>query len=311
MIAKLGFKRLYLDMRGRVLRLVEGRVFKSGDIAVGKFGTVLFEGMGAFPPDQDLLLKNAGMLNDFLKEQGIKTKKAVLSLGRPGIIARSVKVPKMSLADLKTHMELEMNDYIPVSPEEYSFDFKVMNVFTEDERDYFNILAAAVLKKQVEECVGIIEMAGLKPLAVDIFPNVVWRLLTDKYHDIAVVDSGRDGTHLVLCRGENIVLYTDIPYQFLNQDDDDFSQLTREIGGYLDFFASRHFGKTVDRIYITGELAGNSNVPLILEEMLKIPVNPGLKNVNGLGLKGNVERFKKIASVYAANIGLMLREVGS
>lgn len=297
-------------MRGRVIRLVEGRVSKSGAVAVGKFGTVLLDGSDAFPPDPDFMSNNAGILNGFLKQQGIKTKKAVLSLGRAGIIARTVKVPKMSLTDLITHMELEMNDYIPVSPEEYSFDFKVMNVFTEDERDYFNILAAAVLNKHVEECVGIIEMAGLKPLAVDIFPNVIWRLLTDKYQDIAIVDSGRDGTRLMLCRGENLVLYTDIPYQFLNQDDD-FSQLTMEIGGYLDFFASRHFGKTVDRIHLIGELAGNSKVPLVLEGMLNIPVNPGLENVNGLELRGDVGKFKQIASVYAGNIGLMLREVCS
>lgn len=309
MLSKISFTKLYLDMRGRVVRVVEGSTSKSGAITINKFGTMLFEGVDTFPPEPNFLSDNADILKSFLKEQGIKTKKAVLCLGRPGIVARVVKVPKMSLTDLKTHMELEIKDYLPVSSEDYFFDFKIMSAFTEDERDYFNLLAAAVLKKHIEEYVSIIEMAGLKPLAVDIFPSVIWRLLADKYHDTAVVDSGRDGTRLMLCRGEDLVLYTDIPYQFEKQGDDDFSHLTREIGGYLDFFASRHFGKTVDRIYITGELAVHSNVLLILEGILNIPVSPGLQDVGKMELKGNVDGFKRVASVYAGNVGLMLREV--
>ena len=308
MIAKIGFNKLYLDMRGSVVRIVEGHVYKSGAISINKFGTVLFEGLGFSPPAPDFISNSAGILNHFLKENGIKTKKAVLCLGRPGIIARAVKVPKMSFVDLKTHMELEMNEYIPVNSEEYSFDFKIMSVFTEDERDYFNILAAAVLKRHIEECVRIIELAGLKPLAVDIFPNVIWNLLTDKYHDAAIIDSGRDGTRLMLCRGEEIVLYTDIPYRFDNQSDNDFSQLTREIGGYLDFFASRHFGKPVDKIYVTGELAAHANVPFVLERMFNIPVGPGLKDAAMPEIKGAAAEFGEIASIYAGNVGLMLRE---
>jgi len=308
MIAKLGLKKLYVDMRGSAVRLVEGRTLKSGAIVVDKFGSVLFEGGGDFPPDNDFISNNAALLKNYLQEQGIKTKKAVLCLGRTGIIARAVKVPKMTLADLKTHMELEMSDYIPVSSEEYSFDFKVNGVITEGERDYFNILVAAVLNKHVEECVCTVEMAGLKPLVVDIYPNVVWKLLASKYQDIAVVDSGRDGTRLLLCRGEDLVLYNDLPCQFEDQDDD-LAQLTRELGGYLDFFASRHFGKTVDRICITGELAASSNAPLILERFFNIPVSPSLQEAGMPEIKGDVERFKLMASVYAGNIGLMLREV--
>ena len=97
-----------------------------------------------------------------------------MCLSRSGIIARAVRVPKMSLADLETHMELEANEYIPVSFDEYCFDYRLMSEITDDELDYYNILAAATLKTQVEECVSIIETAGLRPLAVDIFPNVIW-----------------------------------------------------------------------------------------------------------------------------------------
>lgn len=309
MLSKFALNKLYLDMRGRVVRVVEGCTSKSGAITVKKFGTLLLENIDVFPPDPNFIPNNAGILKEFLKKQGIKTKKAVLCLGRSGIIARSVKVPKMSLADLKTHMNLEISDYLPVSSDDYSFDFKVMDTFTDDDRDYFNLLVAAAMKKHIEEFVGILEIAGLTLLAVDIFPNVMWRLLADKHYDTAVVDSGRDGTRLMLCQGENLVLYTDIPYQFENQGDEDFSQLTREIGGYLEFFASRHFGKTVDRIYITGELAAHSNVSSILEGVLNIPVILGLQEGGMLELKGNEGGFNSVASVYAGNVGLMLREV--
>ncbi|MDF9409767.1 pilus assembly protein PilM [Pelotomaculum isophthalicicum JI] len=309
MLNKLSSAKLYLDMHGKVVRLVEGFSSKSGAVTIKKHGTVLFEGVDAFPPEPDFIPNNAGILKSFVKEQNIRTKKVVLCLGQPGIIARAVKVPMMSPADLKTHMEMEISDYLPVSSEEYSFDYKVMSVFNEDDRDFFNVMAAAALIKHIEQCVAIVETAGFKPIAIDIFPNVMWKLFADKYRDTAVVDSGRDGTRLMLCHGEDLVLYTDIPYQFENQGEEDLSLLTREISGYLDFFASRHFGKTVDNIYVTGELSANQNMRLVLEGMLNIPVSPGLQDDDSLELKGNLRGFKEIVSVYAGNIGLMLREV--
>ena len=68
MISKLSFNKLYVDMHGKVVRVVEGRVNKSGVITVNKFGTVLFEGVGNFPRS-DFIANNAGILRNFLKRK--------------------------------------------------------------------------------------------------------------------------------------------------------------------------------------------------------------------------------------------------
>lgn len=309
MLIKFNFYKLYFYVSGSVIRIVEGRTFKSGVIDVNKFGTLFLDKENEFIDGIDLIKNNAAALIDFLAVNNIKAKKVVICYSRPGIIARAIKVPKMSLADLKSHMNLEMYDYIPVSSEEYLFDFEVLSALTEDDREYYNILAAAIPIKHIEECVSMIEMAGLKPMVVDIFPNIIWRVLAEKYLDTAIVDSGRDGTSIILCRGENIVLYTDLPFKLDSRGEGDISPLAREIGGYLDYFASRHFGKTVDRIYITGELAGCVNAFGDLEGMLNIPVSPGLADARMPQIRGNTADFTEIASVYAGNIGLMLKEV--
>ncbi len=305
----MGFKffaerKLHLEINDRYMRVLAAKLL-SKTIEADKFGTIVFDQ----PSDSLNFAQKANLLDDLLMDKEIKAGKVNICLSYSGIIARSIQVPKMRLQDLEAHMELEMNEYIPVSPEDYQFDFRVIEEFVEEERDYYNIMVAAVPSRCINEAVNIVEALELNIQTIDIFPNVMWRLMSDSEKDIGVVDAGTDGMRLMLCKGKNLVLYADNPEPYEDYSNEDFARLTEEIRGYLNFFSARHFGKSVDLLYLTGDLSLQPESPEILERNLNIRVEKSFQKKRLWGHKIMPLDFTSYASVFAGNIGLILKEV--
>ncbi|WP_066638191.1 type IV pilus biogenesis protein PilM [Desulfolucanica intricata] len=303
------FSSLFIDIRGELIRVVQGRPMDNNlNFVVDGFGSLFLPGH-LQQEGGEQLAANADRLKQFLKEKNMKATKVVAGLGQNGVITRNVRVPKMSLKDLDSMMKLNINDYLPVSTGEYSFDYKVLHEVEEDGLEKLELLVAAVNRKQVEQCALLLEKAGLKPVVFDILPNMLHRLFEHLvYRDTLVVDSGAEGTHIAIFKGKDLFIYVDIPFVFNAEGDNDFSVLVREMSGYLDYFSSRNFGKTVDGITVVGEMAACPGLAEILGQVIVIPVTVGLSLAGPLGFKGKAADFSKQAAVYAGNLGLMMRD---
>jgi len=169
------------------------------------------------------------------------------------------------------------------------------------------LMVAAVSRAQSEQCASLLEEAGLKPLVFDILPSMLHRLVAHMpFQDSLVVDGGMDGTRLAIFKGKTPFMYTDVPFS-PGQGENDFSALAGELRGYLDYFSSRNFGKTVDGITILGELAGLEGASGMLGQHLPLPVNVGLSGAGYLKFKGRAAGFDSQAAVYSGNLGLMMR----
>lgn len=289
--------------------MVQGRSpDKNSDFIVDSFGSLILPGHPGYSHDGKLLAANSLILKQFLLDKGMNAVKAVAGLGLNGVITRSIRVPGVSPGDLENMMKLEINDLLPVSPEEYSFDYKVMSEIEEDEQKYYELMVAAVNRKQVEQCAALLEMAGLKPVVIDILPNMWYRLFQHMdYRDTLVVDGGKDGTHLAIFKGKSLFMYADIPFVYNSGEDSDISALVGEMRGYLDFFSSRNFGKTVDGITVLGELAELPGLSELFSLYFSFPVFTGLAQMGPLSFKGAAAGFHERAAVYAGNLGLMMR----
>ena len=301
---------LFIDIRGEVVRVVQGRPMDNNlNFTVDSFGTIVLPGHLGYNMNNELLSNNAGKLKEFLHEKMMRAVKVVAGLGQSGVITRNVRVPKMTSKDLESMMKLNSSDYLPVSSEEYAFDYKVLNEVEEDDRTYLELMVAAVNHNQIEKCASLLEQAGLKPLVFDILPNMLHRLFGHMvYQDNLVVDGGLDGTRLAIFKGENLFLYADIPFTVNPQGNNDFSVLAEEMSGYLDYFSSRNFGKTVDSITILGDLAELPNLVDIMQQFFTFPVTVGLSQAGPLNFKGKAVNFPDQAAVYAGSLGLMMRE---
>ena len=304
------FSTLFIDIRGEVIRLVQGRPMDNNlNFTIDSFGTIVLPGHLGYNISSEQLSGNINKLKEFLRENNMTAVKVVAGLGQTGVITRSIQVPKMSPKDLTGLMKLNSMDYLPLSPEEYAFDYKVLGEVQDNDRELLEVMVAAVSHKQVEQCTLLLEQAGLKPLVFDILPNMLIRLFGHMpYQDNLVVDGGLDGTRLAIFKGKNLFMYADIPFIINLQGENDFAELVKEMSGYMDYFSSRNFGKTVDGVTILGELVYWPQLVEVLEHFVPIPVTVGLSQAGPLNYKGKAAGFQDQATVYAGNLGLMMRE---
>lgn len=301
---------LYIDFRGEVVRVVQGRPMDNNfNFVADSFGSLALPGFLGLDINEKSNVANVRKFQKFLANEKIEAVRVVAGLGQSGVITRNVRVPKMAPKDLDSMMKLELNDYLPVCPLEYAFDYKVMAKVEEDGRAYLELMVAAVSRKQMKQCVSLLERAGLKPVVFDILPNMLHRLFGQRaYQDNLVVDGGLDGIRLAIFKGKSLFLYADIPFVIEPREDHDFSVLAGELRGFLEYFASRNSGKTVGGITIAGELATYPGIADIMGQFFPLPVTVGLSQAGILNFKGKAVNFTSQAAVYAGNLGLMMRE---
>lgn len=304
------FSTLFIDIRGEVVRVVQGKTMDENlNFTVDKFGSVILPGHLGPHADSRLIAENAARLEDFLAERKMKAKRVIAGLGHSGVITRNVRVPKMSPGDLDNMMKLNINDYLPVSPEDYAFDYKVLDEIEEDGSEFLDLMVAAVSHDQAEQCYSLLEQAGLRPVVFDVLPNMLHRLFGHLANrDIMVLDGSAGGTCLAVFKGKTLFVYADIPFAVKPDGENDLSVLAGEMRGYLDYFSSRNFGRTVDNVAVLGELAVLPGIGEMQELIGSIPVTAGLSQAGDFSFKGKANNFHELAAVYAGNLGLMMRD---
>lgn len=292
------------------MRIVQGRPMDSNlNFTVDDFGTLYLPGFMAPNMNEEQIEACATELKGFLTRKKMRAQKAIAGLGINGIISRNVRVPNLKPKDLQNMMQLNISEYLPVNPEDYAFDYKVLQLIEEEGSEYLELMVAAISHRQVEQCTQLLEKAGLKPMVIDILPNMTYRLFEHiSYQDMLVVDGGMDGTHISIFKGSNLFMYADIPFKMNPLAVNDYYALAAEMRGYLDYFSSRNFGKQVDNIIILGELSTVYGLAEDLKEYLTIPVSVGLYQAGPLNYQGQATKFGQLAEVYAGNLGLMMRE---
>lgn len=82
----------------------------------------------------------------------------------------------------------------------------------------------------------------------------------------------------------------------------------RTITDFLNFFAARHFGKPIDRVYLTGEYANWSFLPELFESNLAVPVQAGFPHGWRPKFSRKLRGMQKDWMRYGSLYGLALRE---
>lgn len=303
------FSTLFIDIRGSTVHVVQGRHMDSRlNFNVDGYGSLVLPGNFSAEVNNNVIYESAQCLKDFLSQKNMKAKRVIAGLGYAGVICRNARVPMLKDKDLENMMKLNINDYLPVIPNEYAFDYKVLDDIEEDGKRYLELMVAAVKHRQAEQFALLLEKAGLKPVAFDILPNMLYRLFEHiPFQDTMVVDGGRDGCHLVIFKGKSLFMYTDIPFKVNNSTENDYPALAGEMRGYMDYYSSRNFGRTVDNICLLGELAVQPGVKEIVAQQFSVPVSVGLNQDGILKFKGKAGDFADHAALYAGIIGLMMR----
>jgi type IV pilus assembly protein PilM len=105
-----------------------------------------------------------------LRKAGTKTKTAALALPSASVITKRITLPAgMRDDDYEMQVESEASQYIPFAIEEVNLDFQILGP-SANSPDDVDVLLAASRKEKVDDRVGVAEMAGLKPMIIDVEP---------------------------------------------------------------------------------------------------------------------------------------------
>lgn len=232
----------------------------------------------------------SGLIKTALKSNKVNFKTYSLCISNQEVVTRVIKLPKMPFKDLNSFVSLSIQQYFPIRSEGYSFDYKVQSINENDEQNYYNLFLVAIPTLIIDYYCGILLKCGLRPKKVDIYADVV----SEVFHefigsDIAVVDMSYNFTEFSILEGKSIFINSMINYalprakdaenekEFLKHLDEDglgedFPSTYETIKSYLNFFSSRHNGKTIQEVYFIGEGALLEDVIPLIEDKLNVKI---------------------------------------
>lgn len=128
----------------------------------------------------------AAALKKLLAESGISTKQAIFSLaGQNSVVTRILEVPKMNMADLKQHMDWEVQRNIPFADTRVQSAYEVINRPDDDPADQnMDVVLAVAQQDAIDNLIEIADVSGMEPFAIDVEPLAVGRSLLESQNDM-------------------------------------------------------------------------------------------------------------------------------
>lgn len=169
-----------LDIGTHAVRATEIRIGRGGAISLTKFGQVALP-QGVVSGGEVI---DPGQLADAIKrlwrEVRFTSRKVIVGLGNQRVIVRPTEVPALAEDDLRSAVELQAADLIPMPLEEVVLDYQILERFINDSGDdTMRVLIVAAQKGIVRNLLSAVDLAGLSATMVDLIPFALLRSLAD------------------------------------------------------------------------------------------------------------------------------------
>ncbi len=164
-----------------------------------------------------------------LRKCNSRAREAALALPAGSVITKKIMLPAgLREEDYELQVETEASQYIPFPIEEVNLDFELLGPSPGSETE-IDVLLAASRKEKVDDRVAVAEMAGLRPIVMDVEPYAlrtavdhVARFLPNNGQGqiIAVFSIGQTTTSLTVVLNEQTIFERDQTFggQQLTQD---------------------------------------------------------------------------------------------
>lgn len=167
-----------LDIGSEVIRVAQ--IKPAADPVLIKFGQQKTEGclVDGEPTDVDAL---ATAISDLWKKAGIAERRVILGISNQKVIVRLLTMPYMEKDDLKSAIQFQAQDNIPIPIEETILDYQVINDFTnKDNERTVQVVLVAAQKEMIQNHISALEKAHLRPYVVDVSSFALSRSLLGK-----------------------------------------------------------------------------------------------------------------------------------
>lgn len=143
----------------------------------------------------------ASALQRLWVDGGFKSKDVVLGMGNQRVLARNLTVPKMTMKQIRESLPFQVQEMLPVPVSEAILDFYPVAEETSENGPVIRGLLVAAVKEAVMANVTAAQLAGLKPVAVDLIPFALSRVHlrgSSAAGTVALIDVGSTTINVVI-----------------------------------------------------------------------------------------------------------------
>lgn len=191
-----------LDLSDRTLKFMKLKR-ADGGLRVEHFGSKII-------PDGLIIsgeIKKAEELANFIREScapsGIKN--IITALPEEKAFLRIVQLPKMEQEDLRTALEVNLQEHVPMPASEAVFDFEIASA-PSTTTEHMDVLLVAFPSRIVDAYYNVYSLAGITPIAFETEMHALTRAVIgkDKMQSYLIVDFGRTRTSFIIVSGGKI-----------------------------------------------------------------------------------------------------------
>lgn len=192
-----------IDIGSESIRAVEVEHPSSSRARVVRVGEIALSPGSASAGEVREVHTVGSALRRLWSSKGFKSKRVVLGVGNTRVLVRDLEIPSMPSRQIRETLPFQVQDKLPVPVEDAILDFYAIEEVTGESGTMIRGLLVAALRDAVNNNIAAVRSAGLQPVAVDLVPFALARLLTDygRSETVALVDIGGNTTNVVITTG--------------------------------------------------------------------------------------------------------------
>src|SRR5947209_15169464 len=142
----------------------------------------------------------AAAIRRLWREAGFRGRTVVLGVGNQRVVVRQADFPAMSDEDLRSALQFQAQDLIPIPIEDAILDFQMVEEFATADGEMMRILLVAAQRAMVRSLLAAVEGGGLSASMVDLIPFALMRALTQS----SLVQDLEPTVDAIVCVGASI-----------------------------------------------------------------------------------------------------------
>jgi type IV pilus assembly protein PilM len=198
--------------RGRIGLDIGSTAVRAAELSGGESPVVVRAAQVPLPPtavengevrDPDAV---AEALRELWQRGGFKVRQVWMGVGNQRVVVREIALPWLPEKELRQSLNLQVQEFIPMSADEAVLDYDVQGEFEQEGRRMLRLLLVAAQRVMVDQLVAAALTAKLEPMGLDLVPFAIVRAIgsgdggmdLDVEGDEAVVDIGSQVTNIVV-----------------------------------------------------------------------------------------------------------------
>ncbi len=221
------------------------------------------------------------VLRRLIKEMGINGAEVAVSISGPSVIVKPIDVPWMTEDELRGHLELEVEQYLPYQRSDIYWDYYMLQSNNLRPLSEMTIYLVAARRETVDQRIDLVRGVGLCPVVVDIDSFAVANMYTWNYEDqgqapVLLVNVGPSGFNMIAVGSPEGFYIRDTALGRECPQDISQEEMSREIAGEIqrtiDLRRSYEDQQSLQRIVLSGGYAHLPGLVDILSQQLQIPI---------------------------------------